>query len=94
MRARFLGKDPESNVGDSSTLRVTDRTDRNAQSLGLPDHDYWLFDSRTLALMNFDDDDRFTGAQIIEDAAMIVEHNYWRDAAWHYAVRRDGFATE
>ena len=28
MHARFLGKDPESNVGDSPTLFVTDRTDR------------------------------------------------------------------
>jgi hypothetical protein len=28
MRARFLGKDPESNVGDSPTLFATDRDDR------------------------------------------------------------------
>lgn len=66
----------------------------DAQTVGLPNHDYWLFDSRTLALMHFDDDDRFTGAQILDDAAVIVQHNYWRDAAWHHAVRRDDFATE
>ena len=24
---------------------------------------------------------------------MIVQHNYWRDAAWHKAVRRDDFAV-
>lgn len=28
MRAWFLGKDPESNVGESPTLYATDRTDR------------------------------------------------------------------
>lgn len=28
MRARFLGKDPESQVGNSPTLFATDRTDR------------------------------------------------------------------
>lgn len=28
MRARFLGKDPASNVGESPTLFATDRTDR------------------------------------------------------------------
>jgi hypothetical protein len=28
MRALFLGKDPDSNVGDSPTLFATDRTDR------------------------------------------------------------------
>jgi hypothetical protein len=27
MRARFLGKDPETNVGDSPTLFATDRTE-------------------------------------------------------------------
>jgi hypothetical protein len=65
-----------------------------AQKISLPNHDYWLFDSRTVALMYFDDDDRFTGAQIIDNSAAIVEHNYWRDAAWHHAVRQDDFATE
>jgi hypothetical protein len=29
MRARFLGVDPTSNVGDSPTLFATDRTDRS-----------------------------------------------------------------
>jgi hypothetical protein len=28
MRAQFLGKDPDSNVGDSPTLFATNRTDR------------------------------------------------------------------
>jgi hypothetical protein len=29
MRARFLGKDPKSNLGDSPTLFATDRIDRS-----------------------------------------------------------------
>jgi hypothetical protein len=29
MRAKFLGKDPESNVTDSPTMYATDRTDRS-----------------------------------------------------------------
>ena len=46
-------------------------------------------------MMHFDDeDDWFLGAEIIEDSAVIVKHNYWRDAAWHKAVRRDSFANE
>ena len=62
---------------------------------GLPSHDdYWLFDSRKLVRMHFDDNDAFLGGEVIEDAAEIVKHNYWRDAAWHHAVRRDDFATE
>jgi hypothetical protein len=65
-----------------------------AQAKGLPDHDYWLFDSRTLVRMRFDDGDCFLGGEVIEDPAVIVQHNYWRDAAWHQAVRRDDFAAQ
>jgi hypothetical protein len=61
---------------------------------GLPDYDYWLFDSSKLVRMHFDDDENFLGGELIEDPAVIVQHNYWRDAAWHRAVRRDDFATE
>lgn len=67
---------------------------RQAQDMGLPNHDYWLFDSRLLVAMRFDDADRFLGGEVIEDPAVIVQHNYWRDAAWHRAVGRDDFATE
>jgi hypothetical protein len=67
---------------------------KGAQAVGLPNHDYWLFDSRKLARMHFSDDDRFIGAEIVEDPAEIVRHNHWRDAAWHHAARRDEFATK
>lgn len=60
----------------------------------LPNHDYWLFDSRTVAKMHFADDDRFVGFELIEDPAVVVEHNYWRDAAWHHAITRDEFAKQ
>jgi hypothetical protein len=61
---------------------------------GLPDHDYWLFDSRLLVKMLFEEDDSFIGGEVIDDPAVIVQHNYWRDVAWHRAVRRDDFAAE
>jgi hypothetical protein len=60
----------------------------------LPDYDYWLFDSSHLVRMHFDDDETFLGGEFIEDSALTVQHNYWRDAAWHRAVRRDDFAIE
>ncbi len=65
-----------------------------AQKAELPNHDYWLFDSRKLVRMHFGDEDRFLGGEIIEDAAEIVKHNYWSDAARHCAVRRDDFGAE
>ncbi len=61
----------------------------------MPKHDYWLFDSRLLGHMHFDNDDgRLTGIDLIDDPAEIVQHNYWRDAAWHHAVLRDDFASQ
>lgn len=65
-----------------------------AEAAGLPNYDYWLFDSRKLVRMHFDDDDRFLGGELIGEPAEVVQHNYWRDAAWHHAVRRDDFAIE
>ena len=65
-----------------------------AQAAGVPHHDYWLFDSRKLVRMHFDSSDAFLGGEVIEDAAEIVKHNYWRDAARHHAVRRDDFAEQ
>lgn len=66
----------------------------HAQNERLPNHDYWLFDSRKLVKMHFDEGDSFLGGELIEDPPAIVEHNYWRDAARHHAVRRDDFANE
>jgi hypothetical protein len=63
-------------------------------AIDLPDYDYWLFDSSKLVRMHFDDDENFLGGELVEDPAVIVQHNYWRDAAWHRAVRRDDFAAQ
>jgi hypothetical protein len=60
----------------------------------LPDYDYWLFDSSKLVVMRFDESDRFIGGELVEDLAEIVRANYWRDAAWHKAMRRDDFASK
>jgi hypothetical protein len=65
-----------------------------AASDGLPDEDYWLFDSHTLVTMHFDDGDRFLGGEVVTDPAEVVMHNHWRDVAWHHAVRRDDFAGQ
>lgn len=67
---------------------------RRDQAVGLPDHDYWMFDSRTVVRMHFDGQSAFLGGELVEDPTGIVQHNYWRDAAWHKAVRRDEFAAE
>jgi len=77
-------------AGDDIRYLTRDRS----LAIGLPDHDYWLFDSRKIARLHFDDDDHLLGVEVIEDPAEVVQHNYWRDAARHWAVRRDDFAAE
>jgi hypothetical protein len=64
------------------------------QAAGLPDYDYWLFDSRLLVRLRIAEDETFLGGEVVDDPAAIVEHNYWRDAAWHKAVRREDFAAK
>jgi hypothetical protein len=76
------------NIAAGEEIRYIER----GNAAGLPDEDYWLFDSSKLIVMRFDKSDRFAGGENIEDPAEIVKANYWRDAAWHKAVRRDDFA--
>lgn len=80
--------------GHTSAVGEEIRYLRRDEAAGLPDYDYWLFDSCKLVRMHFDEAENFLGGEIIEDPALIVQHNYWRDAAWHRAMRRDDFATE
>lgn len=80
--------------GYTNAVGETTRYLPRHEAAGLPDYDYWLFDSSTLVRMHFDDEENFLGGELVEDPAVIVQHNYWRDAAWHRAVGRDEFATE
>jgi hypothetical protein len=66
----------------------------DADELGLPTFDYWMFDSRTVAKMHFDDEDKFLGFEMLEDPAAVVDLNHARDVAWHHAVTRDDFAAK
>jgi len=61
------------------------------QATGLPDHDYWLLDSRRLYVVRFTDTDELLGAEPIEDVSVVLRHNYWRDAAWHLATPYSNF---
>lgn len=64
------------------------------QATGLPKYDYWLFDSCKLATMRFGDENKFIGAEVIDEPGAIVEHNYWRDSARHHAMTRAEFVAK
>lgn len=48
---------------------------------GLPTHDYWLFDSRTLLRMEYDADGNYLAAVLVDDSAEIAAACAWRDCA-------------
>jgi uncharacterized protein DUF6879 len=70
------------NVQAGEDIRYLDRD----AAEGLPAHDYWLFDSSRLYRMHFTPEDELLGAELVDDASAVVEHNAWRDLAWHCAI--------
>jgi hypothetical protein len=85
------------NIAAGEDIRYLSR--QRAEAAGLParlsEHDYWLFDSSLLIPMYYDDaTDGFRRCEILDDPAVIVQHNYWRDAAWHHALPRDEYVRQ
>ncbi|MCS0602543.1 hypothetical protein NX794_15170 [Streptomyces sp. LP11] len=66
----------------------------DAERLRLPSVDFWLFDARRALVLHFDVDDEYLGAELVEDPDRIVRFCQIREAAWHYAIKRDEFAAQ
>ena len=82
----------EHNTAAGEDIRYLDRDCANL--VGLPDRDFWLFDSRTLAILHFTEDGRLLGAEVVTDPAVVVEHARWLDAAHHRSVPYRDFVKE
>jgi hypothetical protein len=78
------------NVPSGEDIRYLPR--QRAQELGLPQEDFWLLDSSRVLIVHFSDD-VVLGAELVTDPAEVVKRGYWRDAAWHYAVPVDRYAS-
>jgi hypothetical protein len=61
---------------------------------GLPAEDFWIFDSRLVALLHFDDDDNLLDIELITEPAQVVRYAIARDAAMHHAIPHAQFATQ
>ncbi|MBJ7903371.1 hypothetical protein IF655_08660 [Streptomyces sp. DSM 110735] len=66
----------------------------DADRAGLPAEDFWIFDSRLVALLNFDDTDNLVGVELITEPAAVLRYVRARDAAQHYAVPYMEFAAQ
>ena len=80
--ARYAFHAAEANILAGEDIRYLSRPDAG----GLPDYDFWLFDSSRLYVMHYTEDDQSLGAEAVTDPGTILRHAYWRDAAWHHAV--------
>jgi hypothetical protein len=72
------------NVAAGEDIRYLPR-DR-AESLDLPDHDFWLIDSSKVGILRFGNDDVLLGSEVLTESAVIVKYCSWRDVAWHHAI--------
>lgn len=88
---RFLLASGLGNVEAGEDIRNLWRTD--AEQLGLPEFDFWLFDSRVLARFHFDADDVTLGVELIRDPGQVLAACQARDAAWHHAVPTTEFGA-
>ena len=78
------------NVPSGEDIRYLPR--HRAKEMALPDEDFWLLDSSRVLSLHFDGD-VLLGAELVTDPAEVVRRGYWRDAAWHYAVPVDKYAS-
>lgn len=65
----------------------------DADRLGLPTEDFWIFDSRLVALLNFDDAANLVSIELITEPAAVLRYTMVRDAALHHAVSYKEFAA-
>ncbi|WP_258399453.1 DUF6879 family protein [Streptomyces sp. PsTaAH-130] len=60
----------------------------------LPGEDFWIFDSRLVAVLDFDDDGTLLGIEVITEPAQVLRYCQVRDAAMHHAIAYDEFAAQ
>ncbi|MEE1823036.1 hypothetical protein PUR61_12670 [Streptomyces sp. BE20] len=88
---RYLLDNAERNSAVGEDIRYLWRAD--ADRLGLPAEDTWLFDSRVIALLRFDPDDDLTGVELITDPVQVARACQVRDAARHFATPHRAFVA-
>ncbi|MFD7221621.1 DUF6879 family protein [Streptomyces sp. NPDC059883] len=89
---RYLLDNARRNSAVGENIRNLWRAD--ATRLQLPEDDFWLFDSRVIARLHFDDEDQLTGVELITDPVEVSRACQVRDAAWHHAVPYQRFAEQ
>jgi hypothetical protein len=88
---RFLLASGAGNVQAGEDIRNLWRAD--ADRLGLPAVDFWLFDEQLVVRLVFDADDNTLGVEVSESAADVAEACRIRGLAWPAAIPTVEFAA-
>lgn len=88
---RYLLASGIGNVEAGEDIRNLTRTE--AAHHGLPDFDFWLFDSRTVMRFEFDPQGHTLGVHITQDPQQVLSACQTRDTAWHFATRTTEFTA-
>ncbi|MFF1477616.1 DUF6879 family protein [Streptomyces sp. NPDC058301] len=71
------------NISAGESIGIVDLAD--GPVLGLPDHDFWLFDDREVYRMHYTDAGTFVGAELLPPHR-LPEYRAYRDTAQAHAV--------
>jgi len=72
------------NVAAGEDIRYLDR--KRARDIGVPEEDFWLFDSERVAVLLFGDDDVRIGVRLLTDPVEVAKRSEWRELAWRKAI--------
>ncbi|MFI5523809.1 DUF6879 family protein [Streptomyces platensis] len=87
----YLLDNAKRNAATGEDMRNLWRAD--AERLQLPREDFWIFDSRFIALLHFDEADTLLNVELITDPAAVMRYAQVRDAALHHSVPYKEFAA-
>lgn len=81
---RYLLCNAERNADLGEDIQILPRAE--AERLRLGSEDFWIFDSRLVARLNFTEADELTDVELITEPAEVIRYSMLRDAAWHHAL--------
>ncbi|MFE0651325.1 DUF6879 family protein [Streptomyces sp. NPDC059534] len=89
---RFLLSYARSNAATGEDARNMWRDD--ADRAHLPAEDFWIFDSRLVAVLRFDEQDEWHDVEVITEPAAVLRYVQVRDAAVAASAPHDVFAAQ
>lgn len=83
----YLLDNARRNTAVGEDIRTLSRA--HADELNLPAEDFWIFDSRVVALLLHDDEDVMIGVELVTNPVEVLRYAQVREAAWHHAAPYD-----